>query len=37
MVMQPGGYTGALFARVGAPLLATCLVTVCGVAYLQLA
>jgi di/tricarboxylate transporter len=36
MVMQPGGYTGALFARVGAPLLATCLLTVCGVAYLQL-
>ena len=37
MVMQPGGYTGALFARVGTPLLAACLVTVCGVGYLLLA
>jgi di/tricarboxylate transporter len=36
MVMQPGGYTGAQFARFGAPILAGCLVTVCGVAYLLL-
>ena len=36
MVMQPGGYTGAVFVRVGMPLLAACLVTVCGVAYLLL-
>jgi di/tricarboxylate transporter len=36
MVMQPGGYTGALFVRVGVPLLAACLVSVCGVAYLLL-
>jgi di/tricarboxylate transporter len=34
MVMQPGGYTGAVFARFGAPVLAACLVTVCGVTYL---
>jgi di/tricarboxylate transporter len=34
MVMQPGGYTGAQFARFGAPILAACLVTVCGVGYL---
>jgi hypothetical protein len=27
-------YTGAQFARFGAPLLAACLVTVCAVAYL---
>ena len=36
MVMQPGGYTGAQFARFGSWILATCLVTVCGVAYLLL-
>ncbi len=36
MVMQPGGYTGAQFARFGAWILAACLVTVCGVAYLLL-
>jgi di/tricarboxylate transporter len=34
MVMQPGGYTGAQFARFGAPILAAGLVTVCGVTYL---
>jgi hypothetical protein len=34
--MQPGGYAGAQFARVGAPILAACLVTVCAVAYLLL-
>ena len=34
MVMQPGGYTGALFARFGLPVLLAVLVTVCGVAYL---
>jgi hypothetical protein len=34
MIMQPGGYTGALFARSGAWILAACLVSVCGVAYL---
>src|SRR5215470_17856542 len=33
MVMQPGGYTGAQFARFGVPILAACLVTVCGVTY----
>jgi len=36
MVMGPGGYTPAQFARFGAPILAACLVTVCGVAYLLL-
>ena len=36
MVMDPGGYTFATFARFGLPLLATCLVTVCGVGYLLL-
>jgi di/tricarboxylate transporter len=36
MVMQPGGYTGAQFARFGAPSLAACLVTVCGLAHLLL-
>jgi di/tricarboxylate transporter len=36
MVMRPGGYTAAQFARFGAPILAACLVTVCGVAYLLL-
>jgi di/tricarboxylate transporter len=36
MVMQPGGYTAAQFARFDAPILAACLVTVCGVAYLLL-
>jgi di/tricarboxylate transporter len=36
MVMQPGGYTGGQFARFGAPILAACLVTACGVAYLVL-
>jgi hypothetical protein len=36
MVMQPGGYTGAEFARFGAWILAACLVTACGVAYLLL-
>ena len=36
MVMRPGGYTPAQFARFGAPILAACLVTVCGVAYLLL-
>lgn len=34
MVMRPGGYSSAAFARFGAPILAACLVTVCGVAYL---
>ena len=37
MVMQPGGYTGGLFARLGAPVLVACLVAVCGVAYRPLA
>jgi di/tricarboxylate transporter len=36
MVMQPGGYTGALFARFGAPVLVACLAAVCGVAYVLL-
>jgi di/tricarboxylate transporter len=36
MVMRPGGYTPAQFARFGAPILAACLVTVCAVAYLLL-
>jgi len=36
MVMQPGGYTGAQFARFGAWILPASLVTVCGVAYLLL-
>ncbi|HTX12991.1 MAG TPA: SLC13 family permease [Solirubrobacteraceae bacterium] len=36
MVMQPGGYTGAQFARFGAWILPPCLVTVCGVAYFLL-
>jgi di/tricarboxylate transporter len=36
MVMKPGGYTEAQFARFGAWILAPCLVTVCGVAYLLL-
>jgi di/tricarboxylate transporter len=36
MVMQPGGYTTAQFARFGAPILAACLVIVCGVAFLLL-
>ena len=36
MVMRPGGYTGAQFDRFGAPILAVCLLTVCGVAYLLL-
>jgi di/tricarboxylate transporter len=36
MVMQPGGYTAAQFARFGSWILAACLVTVCGVAYLLL-
>jgi di/tricarboxylate transporter len=36
MVMRPGGYTGAQFARFGVPVLAACLVAVCGVAYLLL-
>jgi di/tricarboxylate transporter len=36
MVMRPGGYTATQFARFGAPILAACLVTVCGVAYLLL-
>ena len=33
MVMRPGGYTTATFARFGVPLLAGVLVTVCAVAY----
>jgi di/tricarboxylate transporter len=36
MVMSPGGYTGAQFARFGAAVLAACLVTVSGVTYLLL-
>lgn len=36
MVMQPGGYTGAQFARFGAAILAACLLTVCAVGYLEL-
>jgi di/tricarboxylate transporter len=36
MVMEPGGYKTAQFARFGAPILAACLVTVCAVAYLLL-
>jgi di/tricarboxylate transporter len=36
MVMQPGGYTGAQFARFGAWILAPCVVTVCAVAYVLL-
>jgi di/tricarboxylate transporter len=34
MVMQPGGYTGAVFARFGAPVLVACLTAVCAVTYL---
>ena len=34
MVMRPGGYTTAAFARFGVPLLAGVLVTVCAVSYL---
>jgi hypothetical protein len=33
MVMQPGGYTSAQFARFGSWILAPCLVAVCAVAY----
>ena len=33
MIMRPGGYSTALFARVGVPLLLGVLITVCGVAY----
>ena len=33
MVMRPGGYTTATFARFGAPLLVGVLVTACAVAY----
>jgi di/tricarboxylate transporter len=36
MVMQPGGYTSASFARFGVPLVAGSLVTVIVVAYLLL-
>ena len=36
MVMQPGGYTGAQFARFGVSIRAACLATVCGVGYLLL-
>jgi di/tricarboxylate transporter len=36
MVMGPGGYTGAEFARFGAPILAACLVTVCAAGSLLL-
>ena len=36
MVMRPGGYTSATFARFGAPLLVGCLATVCVVAFLLL-
>ncbi len=36
MVMRPGGYTTATFARFGAPLLITCFVAACAVAYLLL-
>lgn len=36
MVMRPGGYTPALFARFGVWILAPCLVTVCAVAYVLL-
>jgi di/tricarboxylate transporter len=36
MVMQPGGYTSASFARFGVPLVAGVLVTVVVVAYLLL-
>ena len=36
MVMHPGGYSGAQFARFGAWILPACLVTGCGVAYLLL-
>jgi di/tricarboxylate transporter len=34
MVMRPGGYTGASFARFGAPILLAGLITACGVTYL---
>lgn len=33
MVMRPGNYTGAVFARFGAPILLGCLVTGCAVAF----
>ncbi|RKQ92129.1 citrate transporter [Solirubrobacter pauli] len=33
MVMRPGGYTGAVFARFGMPVLVACLAAACGVAY----
>jgi di/tricarboxylate transporter len=33
MVMRPGNYTGAVFARFGAPILLGCLITGCAVAY----
>jgi di/tricarboxylate transporter len=36
MVMAPGGYTAARFARFGARILPACLVTACGVTYLLL-
>ncbi|TLD45456.1 MAG: hypothetical protein FAZ92_02269 [Accumulibacter sp.] len=36
MVMQPGGYTSASFARFGIPLVAGSLVTVVVVTYLLL-
>lgn len=37
MVMGPGGYSGATFARFGAPILAACVVTAVAVGYLLLA
>ncbi len=37
MVMGPGGYSGATFARFGAPILAVCVVTAVAVGYLLLA
>lgn len=33
MVMRPGGYTNASFARFGAPLIGACLVAACAVGY----
>ncbi|MBE2318795.1 SLC13 family permease [Solirubrobacter sp. CPCC 204708] len=36
MVLQPGGYSEAQFARFGVPILAACLVTACGFAVLWL-
>jgi di/tricarboxylate transporter len=36
MVMRPGGYTNASFARFGGPLICACLISACGVGYVLL-